>query len=894
MQCPNCGSTIASLSGRCPHCGYIYERTVSGKLPRQIKLTTPLDLAAPSPGWTLMRGDVIRQGRYRLVEEVSLPRNQQYQGSAWLAVDMQAGRSRVLMHRLAFINGAPEREQPAVEAMIKRLSVLSTHPGLPAITDAFWEKGACYVVQRHPLGESLSSLMRQQGGGLPERDVAEYGRQLCDMLSILAHQQPPIVHGSISMETIIVSADKQHVSLIYLPLLPPVKARQDTDQATRYLAPEQARGGDVQPSSDLYSVAAIMHHAVTGFDPHERMAFFYPPARRLNPLVSAGMEAILTRQLRFSVSQRYTQPEELQQDLTVLIASYPLGEHTPLPTSNTIPPQFARTRSAGKKMAITAVPIAVILCLLVLLIPLFSSGVLTLNGAPNLGATGTAQASLNQAALSKQQALELRSFQAKGIGLSDGRLVFDTYSGRTDTNLKKQAATAIQQGNTSAAVNLLNQAVNADPNDGEAQIYNENLHILQNNNPYVTLALGMPIDGSAAYLGDDREQLEAAYLVQHEANSKNLLPHGLKLRIIIANSGSNDADVATVAQFIADRVLKAANLDHLIGTVGWYDSAQTINARDIIASAHLPLVAPTASSVKLSGSSPYFFRVAPSDSLQGQVLGTLLAKQLKAKKVLILRDPTDSYSVSLANAVASRVEALGSSFTTGVFTAETTTVDQYQQLIESNINSDTPADIIMLAGYQVDGIRLSHAIGNLSRLAPFDTRLSQLKVVGGDAMDSTLLLGDGNSAEAQIARSYPQDIRRLIFTTFADFNEWNFLKIPQSKQPMFFNDWKQTYQSSMVSTNAPDPTYNGLMIYDSMGVYIDAAKQIQEAITGDGMRNVFASLGKGKVPAYQGLSGRVMFDDKGDPVSKALVILTVQQGQNGNAIVIQQVLGTFS
>jgi ABC-type branched-subunit amino acid transport system substrate-binding protein len=872
----------------------VYERTISSKLPRQIKLTAPPELATSSPGWTLMRGDVIRQGRYRLIEEVPLPKNQRYQGSAWLAVDMQAGRSRVLMHRLAFINSAPEREQPALDALVKRLSILSTHPGLPAITDVFWEQGACYVVQRHPIGESLASLMQQQGGVLPERDVAEYGRQLCDMLSIIAHQQPPIVHGSISMETILVSADKQHVSLIYLPLLPLMKVRQDNDQATRYVAPEQARGGDVLPSSDLYAVAAIMHHAVTGFDPHERMAFFYPPARRLNPLISASMEAILTRQLRFSVSQRYTQPEEMQKDLTALIASYPAADRTPLPASDTIAAPFVYTRTTRKKMVVTAVPVAVILCLLVLLIPLFSSGVLSFNNAPNLTATVTAQASLNQAALNKQMALELRSFQQKEIGLSDGRLVFDTYSGRADTSLKKQAAIAIQQGNTSAAVNLLNQAVNADPTDGEAQIYNENIHILQNNDPYVTLALGMPIDGSAAYLGDDREQLEAAYLVQHETNSKNLLPHGLKLRIIIANSGSNDADVATVAQFIADRVLKAGNLDHLIGVVGWYDSTQTINARDIIASAHLPIVAPTSSSVKLSGSSPYFFRVSPTDSLQGQVLGSLLVKQLKAKRVLILRDSTDSYSVSLANAVASRVQALGGSFITGAFTIDTTTVDQYQQMIENNLNSATPADTIMLAGFQVDGIRLSHAVGNLSRTDPFNTRLSQLRVVGGDAMDATLLLGDGNSEEAQIARDYPQDIRRLIFTTFADVNEWNFLKIPQSKQPVFFNDWKQTYQSSMVSSNAPDPTYNGLMIYDAMGVYIDAAKLLQGTVTGDGMRRVFATLGRGKVPAYQGLSGRIMFDDKGDPVDKALVILTVQQGQNGNAIVIQQVLGSFT
>jgi hypothetical protein len=37
-----------------------------------------------------------------------------------------------------------------------------------------------------------------------------------------------------------------------------------------------------------------------------------------------------------------------------------------------------------------------------------------------------------------------------------------------------------------------------------------------------------------------------------------------------------------------------------------------------------------------------------------------------------------------------------------------------------------------------------------------------------------------------------------------------------------------------------------------------------------------------------------MFDNQGNPVNKAVVILTIQQGNNGNnAIVIQQVVGTF-
>jgi ABC-type branched-subunit amino acid transport system substrate-binding protein len=320
---------------------------------------------------------------------------------------------------------------------------------------------------------------------------------------------------------------------------------------------------------------------------------------------------------------------------------------------------------------------------------------------------------------------------------------------------------------------------------------------------------------------------------------------------------------------------------------------QTINARDIIASVHLPLIAPTASSANLSGTSPYFFRICPSTDSQGWVLGSLLTKTLHTKKILILRDPTDAYSVSLSNAVAARIMSMHASFTEGTFTENATTVQQYEQMVVANANSDAPADAIFLAGFNVDGIRLAHAVGEMARVNSWNMQLRNLKIVSGDGMDSNLLLGQGKSADADIANEYPQDMRRLTFTTFADFNESDFLHLAQDKQSMFFSDWKATYQDSVMGNTVPDPTNEGLMIYDAVGVYVHAASLVHGSLSGDALRKALLSLGKGNVVPYQGVSGRIMFDGSGNPIDKALVILTVQQGNDGNEIGIQQVLGTF-
>ena len=126
----------------------------------------------------------------------------------------------------------------------------------------------------------------------------------CVLLSLLSRQQPPLVHGSINPETIIVSPDKTRVTLILLPLFPPKEQLITKNKVpSGYLAPEQARGV-VEPSSDLYALGATLHHAVTGYDPGERMAFFHPPARRLNPAVTPKMEAILSQALRLSPSRQ--------------------------------------------------------------------------------------------------------------------------------------------------------------------------------------------------------------------------------------------------------------------------------------------------------------------------------------------------------------------------------------------------------------------------------------------------------------------------------------------------------------------------------------------------------------------------------------------------------------
>ncbi|MDQ2715368.1 MAG: protein kinase [Chloroflexota bacterium] len=259
--------------------------------------------------------------------QITLPEGQQRYGAAWSATDMQASSLRVIVREVLIpqdVRETSRSQEQVLNALIQRLRQLGLHPGLPHVLDYFTEQGIAYLVFQNIEGESLSSLLTQQRGALPERMAAEYAWHVCDILSFFASQQPPFIHGSINPDTIVIAYEGKQVSLIHLPLFPPkdpITTTVDTKQAG-YYAPEQARGA-ISPSSDLYSLAATLYHAITGYSPLDHMAFFYPPARRLNPAVTPGMEMILARQLRLSVPQRFTHASEMQKELSALLTSYP-------------------------------------------------------------------------------------------------------------------------------------------------------------------------------------------------------------------------------------------------------------------------------------------------------------------------------------------------------------------------------------------------------------------------------------------------------------------------------------------------------------------------------------------------------------------------------------------
>jgi ABC-type branched-subunit amino acid transport system substrate-binding protein len=347
-------------------------------------------------------------------------------------------------------------------------------------------------------------------------------------------------------------------------------------------------------------------------------------------------------------------------------------------------------------------------------------------------------------------------------------------------------------------------------------------------------------------------------------------------------------DGTLLAQMIVDRAGIVGSPEHIIGVVGWPYTGQVNEVRTLLEGAHLPLILQNDSSADTTTvgvASSYVFHVNPSESAQGDALGQYAGGILHAKTAIVLRDTNDATSVALADAFIARAAKQGINVINDpaqTFSESTTTVDGYQQVIQDVMQNNV--DLLMIAGTSVDGIRLAHAVGTMARNNPTDTQLATLNILGGDALDTGLVLGIGTGPDAVLAASFPQDMSRLIFSAGAHYNEWSLQGA--SKPPAFLSDWNTVYGDSTIgANNAPLPLNESLLVYDGVQVLGHAVALVKGMPDGQTVRIGLVSLGQGSNGAYQGMTGSIQFDPLGAANNKAVVILNVAVDTNGSAVI---------
>jgi serine/threonine protein kinase/ABC-type branched-subunit amino acid transport system substrate-binding protein len=815
-------------------------------------------------------------------------------GAALLATDIRLDGKLVVIKELISDHTNPTQQQEDVRNFKREVATLAhiDHPLIPSVTDHFQEGPRYFMVQEYVEGENLEDRLERTKQAMKEREVLICASEMLDILSYLARQTPPIVHRDIKPANIIVGARDRRAHLVDFGIARGGEAREGQRKQTAALgtpgyAPPEQYQGNADPRSDLYALAATLHHLLTNRDPRNYPPFSFPSVCSLNPDISMDIDRVLQRGLVNDRDQRYQSASAMKQDIDAIlrhrfglsgnIDSYTLGttmptvpaiSHTVLPGSTSAAGAFAPTSvAAHAPTSITPVqplpPAAtppparssrrrtgLVIALIALVLLLLGSVVAV---------------ALVFLIPSRTNPVHITKIGNESIGISDGSFVFDNT--RAGGPFKEQAAQVLQKSNNdlSTATSYLNQAIAVDSSDAEAHIYLENLRVLSSGSPYITLVVGTMIPDHPG-----RDDLQGAYVAQKEYNDGAKLPNGVKVRLLIANSGSKTEYVQRVAQ----QIVQLSQTDKtFVGVMGWPYSSRAQEAVKVLGAAHIPMVSETASSDILSGISPYFFRVAPSNNAQG-IEGAKYAKNsLRTIQVALFYDNGDPYSQSLAQDFSRQFRADGGQ----VVVEEQYTVGKPANL--GNLLQDAlkhNPDLIYFSGYADDVSTL------LVNLPP-----GNLPVLGGDALYE--LSGYTSSSRAS-------GFNHLHFTAFAYPDQWDILG-PGVSKPAFFAEYPTAFDPNRLHQGSP---YGFTRADSDVMLSYDATVALLKGSAGalsppgkttmtpeDLRRGLQAISGKN---SFQGVSGQIAFDQHGDPVNKALVILRVDE--NGH-IQMEGSLGQF-
>ncbi|MBK7202052.1 protein kinase [Candidatus Amarolinea dominans] len=236
------------------------------------------------------------------------------------------------------------------EARAKVLARLH-HTHLPKVSDHFiTADGAQYLVMTFIAGANLAELLASRGRQAPTQ-VGAWFTQVCDALTYLHSQNPPIIHRDIKPQNIKITPEG-HAFLVDFGLSKVGGGGQSTiagaQGVTPGFSPWEQYGGQAHTDhrSDIYALAATLYAMLTGETPPDsvrRMAGeVLKPPRVLNAGLNVALEKALLHGLETLPQNRPASVDEFRQEVE---ASLGHGQVvTPSPATVAAPPTLVTPR----------------------------------------------------------------------------------------------------------------------------------------------------------------------------------------------------------------------------------------------------------------------------------------------------------------------------------------------------------------------------------------------------------------------------------------------------------------------------------------------------------------------------------------------------------------------
>jgi len=344
--------------------------------------------------------------------------------------------------------------------------------------------------------------------------------------------------------------------------------------------------------------------------------------------------------------------------------------------------------------------------------------------------------------------------------------------------------------------------------------------------PSVEIKIGhvAPLTGGIAHLGKDNEN--GARLAIDEANAAKIKIDGKDANfVLVAEDDQADPKVGTtVAQKLVDA--------KVAGVVGHLNSGTSIPASEIYNRAGIPVISGSATNPKLTEQGfKGQFRVVARDDQQGPAVANYLAASTKPKMVAIIDDAT-AYGEGLANEVEKSLKAAN--------------IKVLPREKGTDKTTDWKAVLTKIKGKKADAV----FYGGMD--ATGGPLIKQGRELGLKAVFS---FGDGACTE---------EMTKLAGAA-ADGLLCSQAGIPpQAADKKFLDAYKKKFNV--------DPILYSPFTYDAANLLITAMKNANSADPAKYLPEL------AKID-YQGATGKIAFDDKGDRKDAEITIFTMKDGK---------------
>lgn len=311
---------------------------------------------------------------------------------------------------------------------------------------------------------------------------------------------------------------------------------------------------------------------------------------------------------------------------------------------------------------------------------------------------------------------------------------------------------------------------------------------------------------------------------------KEINAHGgrqLELRVV-DDSGRPEVAIRVARELAEDPAV--------VAVVGHLTSGTSLAAGRVYGAGRRPvaMISPSASSPDLSGVSPYVFRVCPTDLSHGAQLARYARQRLGARRAGVIYID-DDYGRGLRLSFAAEFRRMG-----GVVVEEdpslaaTASLEPYL----ARMRQAGGVDVLMLATERSGAELALRELGRLGFTWP---------AIGGDALTGIEAAG---AEGVRVSSAYLSDR-------------------PGERNAVFVAAYARAYQGQR-------PDHRGAGAYDI--VYLLARAVAEAGTDRRAVRDYLARIGT-DLPAYEGVTGTIAFDARGDVPAKPVVIGAVRSGR---------------